>query len=290
MTTGVELSVIIVTYRSRRDIEACLESVRTAVEGLSAEILVVDNASGDGTVEAASAVPGVRVLALKENLGFGAGINAGLRATTGRFVMWVNPDGRLLAGRVREVLDWCEGRPEVGIIGGKVLDPSGAVQRSARAFPSYGAALGHRYSLLTRWWPNNPWSRRYLRREASFEAPEAVDWVSGAFVLHRRDVSDALNGLDERFFMYCEDVDFCKRAWDRGIQVWFHPGIVMEHAIGGSSRQVNRRMIVERHRSIWRYYLKHFRRFWPKDLVVGMVIAARCGGLWVMSWVPRSDA
>lgn len=289
MTNVVELSVIIVTYRSRKDIEACLASVLKATEGVTTEILVVDNASGDGTVELASNVPGVRVLAQARNAGFGAGINAGLSATTGRQVLWVNPDGRLSGGRLRDVLAWLDAHPEVGIVGGKILDPSGAVQRSARSFPSYGAALGHRYSILTRWWPNNPWSRRYLRREATFDVPEPVDWVSGAFVLHRREVSEALRGLDERFFMYCEDVDFCKRAWTAGIQVWFHPGMVMEHAIGGSSRQVNRRMIVERHRSIWRYYLKHFRRFWPKDLVVGGVIAARCAALWLVSWAPRTS-
>jgi GT2 family glycosyltransferase len=288
MTGVVQLSIIIVTYRSKRDIQACLASVSQAVSGLSTEVLVVDNASGDGTVELAAAMPGVRVLSLPTNSGFGAGINSGLKATTGDYVLWVNPDGRLSGGQLRDVLAWLDAHPDVGVVGGKILDPSGTIQRSARSFPSYGAALGHRYSLLTRWWPNNPWSRRYLRREASFEVPEAVDWVSGAFVLHRRSVSDALHGLDERFFMYCEDVDFCKRAWDAGIQVWFHPGIVMEHAIGGSSRQVNRRMIVERHRSIWRYYLKHFRRFWPKDLVVGAVIGARCAALWAVSWAPRT--
>lgn len=282
-----ELSVIIVTYRSAQDIEACLVSVREAVAGLRAEVVVIDNASGDETVSIARAHPEVRVIALPDNRGFGGGINEGLRASTGRYVLWINPDGRVTGGSVRDVLVWLDEHPDVGVVGGRILDPSGAVQRSARAFPSYGAALGHRYSLLTRWFPGNPWSRRYLRGDLSHEVPTPVDWVSGAYLLHRRSVSDALGGLDERFFMYVEDVDFCKRAWLAGWKVYFHPGIELEHAIGGSSRQVNRPMIVARHRSMWRYYLKHFRRFWPKDAVVWVGIWGRCAWLWLAAWWRR---
>lgn len=276
-----DLSVVVVTYRSERDIDACLTSIRVALSGVRAEVVVVDNASGDRTVALVCRHPDVAVVALERNVGFGAGINAGLRATTGRYVMWMNPDGQLTGGSLPAVIAWMDDHPDVGIVGGKILDPGGTVQRSARAFPSYGAALGHRYSLLTRWFPGNPWSRRYLRAESSYTVAEPVDWVSGACVLHRRAVSDALNGLDEQFFMYVEDVDFCRRAWDAGWKVYFHPGIVMEHDIGGSSRQVNRPMILARHRSMWRYYRKHFRRFPPKDAIVWSVIWGRAGWLWV---------
>ncbi len=232
----MDLSIIIVTYRSRADIGACLASLRDATRGLRAEIVVVDNASGDGTVEAARAEPGVLVLALPQNAGFGAGINRGLAVTSGRYVLWMNPDARLVGGSLAAVLAWMDERPDVGVVGGKILDPGGAVQRSARAFPSYGAALGHRYSLLTRWFPRNPFSRRYLREQATYEVVEPVDWVSGAFLLHRRAVSDALHGLDEQFFMYCEDVDFCLRAWHGGWEGFFHPGMGPGHAVGGRSR------------------------------------------------------
>lgn len=275
----MDLSIIIVTYRSRDDIGGCLASLRDATRDVRAEILVVDNASGDGTAEAARAHDGVRVIELPANVGFGAGINRGLAASSGRYVLWVNPDARLVDGNLAAVVAWMDAHPRAGVAGGKILDPDGSVQRSARTFPSYGAALGHRYSVLTRWFPRNPFSRRYLREGASPDTIATVDWVSGAFLLHRREVSNALQGLDEQFFMYCEDVDFCLRASQAGWQAYFHPGMVLEHAIGGSSRQASRRMIVERHRSIWRYYRKHFRRFWPKDLVVGAGIWGRCGGL-----------
>jgi N-acetylglucosaminyl-diphospho-decaprenol L-rhamnosyltransferase len=282
-----DLAVLIVTYRSRADIDACLESVQRAVTNLTTEVVVIDNASGDGTVDAAERHAGVRVVALERNVGFGAAINVGLGVTTARYVLWMNPDGRLVGGNVASLLAWMDEHVEVGVVGGKVLDPDGAVQRSVRAFPSYGAAIGHRYSLLTRLFPNNPWSRRYLRGDAVLDTPQPVDWVSGALVLHRREVSDRLRGLDERFFMYVEDVDFCKRATEAGWQVWFHPGVVMEHEIGGSSRQVNRAMIVARHRSMWRYYRKHFRQFLPKDAIVWVGIWGRCAWLWMSARVRR---
>jgi GT2 family glycosyltransferase len=277
--TPPDLSIIIVTYRSRSDIDACLVSMREATRDLRAEILVVDNASGDGTAEAARAHAGVRVIELPQNVGFGAAINRGLAASSGRSILWVNPDARLVGGSLAEVLRWMDAHADAGVIGGKILDPDGTLQRSARAFPSYGAALGHRYSLLTRMFPRNPFSRRYLRKDARHDAVAPVDWVSGAFLLHRRAVSDALGGLDEQFFMYCEDVDFCRRASQGGWTVYFHPEMVLEHAIGGSSRSANRRMIVERHRSIWRYYRKHFRHFLPKDALVAAGVWGRCAAL-----------
>jgi GT2 family glycosyltransferase len=282
----VDLSIIIVTYRSREDIGACINSLQDATRDVRAEIIVVDNASGDGTVEAARAHEGVRVVALPENVGFGAGINRGLAEARGRYGLWVNPDARLVDGSLAAVIEWMDAHPQAGVVGGKILDPDGSIQRSARAFPSYGAALGHRYSLLTRWFPGNPFSRRYLREGANPDTIAPVDWVSGAFLMHRREVSDRLCGLDEQFFMYCEDVDFCLRASQAGWTVYFHPGMVLEHAIGGSSRQASRRMIVERHRSIWRYYRKHFRRFWLKDAAVWAGVWGRCSGLLAASVWP----
>jgi GT2 family glycosyltransferase len=266
------LSVILVTYRSRPFIDVCLESLALAIGGLPAEIVVVDNASGDGiAAHVAARHPRVRVIESPVNGGFAHGIRLGLAATSGRYVLWLNPDSRVRpesAAGLREWLDWMDAHPDVGICGGRVLDPDGTLQRSVRSFPSYTAVLGARYSVLTRWWPSNPFTRRYLRDDLTYDTPVAVDWVSGACLLHRRTASDALGGPDDGFFMYFEDVDFCYRAWQSGWKVYFHPAFVVEHHIAGSSRHVPVRMLRERHRSMWRWYTKHFRRFWLKDAAV----------------------
>lgn len=274
------LSVLIVTFNSRDHIAACLASLMPALAGLRSEVVVVDNGSSDGTAELVRAsFPAVRVLALPGNRGFAAGINAGLRETTGAYVMWINPDARFVGGKIQDVLDWMAAHPKAAIVGGKVLDPSGEVQRSARTFPSYGAVLGARHSLLTRILPNNPFSRRFLRTDSTYDAIEPVDWVSGAFLVHRRDIAERLGGPDAGFFMYFEDVDFCYRAWQAGYEVYFHPGMTVEHVVGGSSRQRPAALLVARHRSLWRWYVKHFHRFWLKDAAVWVGIWIRCGVL-----------
>ena len=276
----MDLSVLIVTYNSRRHVVDCLTSLLPALGDISHEVVVIDNASGDGTAAAVrAACPHVQVIDLPVNRGFAAGINRGLSATTGRHIVWLNPDAMWKSGSFRDVSAWMDAHPEVGIVGGRILDPAGTVQRSARAFPSYGAVLGARYSILTRLFPNNPFSRRFLRSDSNYANIEPVDWVSGAFVMHTRELSDKLHGLDEGFFMYFEDVDFCFRAWRAGSSVYFHPGMTVEHEIGGSSAHMPVAMLVARHRSLWRWYTKHFRRLWPKDAVVWAGVWIRCGAL-----------
>jgi N-acetylglucosaminyl-diphospho-decaprenol L-rhamnosyltransferase len=221
----------------------------------------------------------VGLVELPVNKGFAGGIRAGLAASSGRFVLWLNPDATYASGRVADAVLWMRSHPEAGIVGGRILDPDGAIQLSARTFPSYGAVAGARSSLLTKWFPNNPWSRRFLRTDLTHDRIEPVDWVSGAFLLHTRALGDQLDGPDEQFFMYFEDVDFCYRARQAGAQVFFHPGMTVTHRIGGSSRSAPAALLVARHRSLWRWYTKHFRRFWLKDAVVWTGVWIRCGTL-----------
>jgi GT2 family glycosyltransferase len=214
-----------------------------------------------------------------------------LAASTGRVVLWLNPDAVFQGGSIADVVEWMRSHPDVGIVGGRILDSDGGVQRSARSFPSYGAVIGARYSLLTRWFPNNPWSRRFLRTDLTYDAIAPVDWVSGACLLHTRAASDRLDGPDDGFFMYFEDVDFCYRARLAGLQVFYHPGMTVTHRIAGSSRSAPAALLVARHRSLWRWYTKHFRRFWVKDAAVWAGIWIRCGTLVVAQLVrqPRGD-
>lgn len=276
----MNLSVLIVTHNSRDHVVRCLTSLSPVLERLASEVVVVDNGSSDRTVQLVQqAFPSVRVVALGENRGFAAGINRGLAVTSGKYVMWLNPDAAYLGGRLEDVLEWMAAHPRVGIVGGRVVDPDGSVQRSARTFPSYGAVLGARHALLTKLWPGNRFSRDFLRSNASDAAIEPVDWISGAFVIHTREIAERLGGLDEGFFMYFEDVDFCYRAWRAGSRVYVHPGATVEHDVAGGSSRAPIARLVARHRSLWRWYAKHFRRFWIKDALVWTGIWIRCGAL-----------
>src|SRR6266446_863843 len=275
----MDLSVIVVSFNSAGFIERCLASVETCLRGVNHEICVVDNASSDGSARLVrERFPSVTVIENLENLGFAAGVNRGLAATRGCYVLWLNPDAELFDGGVGDLIDYFEKHPRVGIIGPQLVDPSGEVQLSCRSFPSLRTALFHRYSLLTRWFPKNPGSSEYLLSDWDHGTAREVDWVSGACLLHRRHLLDEIGPLDERFFMYLEDVDFCLRARQAGWSVEYRPGMRVLHYIGGSSRAETFRTIVARHRSIWRYYAKHFRRRHPlKDAAVAAFVSARCG-------------
>ncbi|HEV2055702.1 MAG TPA: glycosyltransferase family 2 protein [Methylomirabilota bacterium] len=273
----MDLSVIIVSFNSAGFIERCLASVETCLRGVNHEVCVVDNASSDGSARLVrERFPRVTVIANRVNLGFAAGVNRGLDATEGRYVLWLNPDAELLDAGAGDLVDYFERHPRVGILGPQLVDPSGGVQLSCRSFPSYRTALFHRHSLLTRWFPKNPGSREYLLSDWDHGTAREVDWVSGACLLHRRRLLDEIGPLDERFFMYCEDVDFCLRARQAGWSVQYHPGTRVLHHIGGSSRAEAFRMVVARHRSMWRYYAKHFRRHPLKDAAVAAAVWGRC--------------
>ncbi|MDQ3069283.1 MAG: glycosyltransferase family 2 protein [Acidobacteriota bacterium] len=272
-----DLSIVIVTFNSSREIAACLASLPPALDGMASEVIVVDNASSDGTARlVADGFPGVRLIETGANLGFSGGVNAGLRAATGRYAAWLNPDSRVIDGRFKDVVDWLDAHPAVGIAGLKLVDEHGGVEPSSRGFPSYHSALGHRYSLLTRIWPANPLSRRYLRTGAERTGVGQADWVSGAALVHRRELGEQLGGLDERFFMYCEDVDFCYRAMQRQWETRYLPLVTVLHEIGASSRRVKPAMIRARHESLWKYYKKHFTRNPIKDAVTYAGIFTRC--------------
>lgn len=271
-----DLSLVIVTYNSAPHIGACLASLPRALEGLTSEVIVVDNASGDGTASAVrSGFPHVVLIERAVNGGFAAGINEGLARAAGRYVAWINPDTEVVAGRFADAVAWLDAHPDVGIAGLRMIDRAGNVEPSARGFPGFHSAIGHRYSLLTRLWPGNPFSKRYLRTGDDRDGVTPADWVSGAALVHRRSVSEALGGLDEQFFMYCEDVDFCYRASKAGSAVRYVPAVTLRHEIGASSGTAKPAMIRARHESLWRYYRKHFRRSPLKDAAAYAGIFAR---------------
>lgn len=275
----MDLSVLIVTHHSGREIEKCLRSVKKYLdrENLQYEICVVDNASPDETIGIIrSNFPEVKLICEDRNLGFSAGINRALGATSAPFVLWLNPDTEIMEGGFRAVLEKFRTHPRLGIAGLKIMDPGGTVQLSCRSFPSYETALFNRYSILTRLFPGNPVSERYLNSRWDHSTEREVDWVSGACLMHRREAAEKIGGLDEKFFMYCEDVDFCYRARKAGWQVWYLPQVVVQHAIGASARRRPQAMILEHHRSMWHYYKKHFPRNLLKDAVVLCGIFLRC--------------
>jgi GT2 family glycosyltransferase len=235
----------------------------------------VDNDSRDAAP--AGLPPGVRVIANTENVGYARAVNQGTRATTGEFVLVMNPDCEVRPGAIEALIRWLREHPRTAVAGPKLLNPDGSLEFSARSFPGPLTFLFNRYSLLTKLFPGNPWSRAYLLSDWDHASVRDVDWLSGACLAVRRSAIDAVGGMDERFFMFNEDVDWCRRMKAAGWAVTYVPDAVVMHHVGASRGRVAPKVIVERHRGMIYYFHKHH----PTNPVVAWVadslIMARAG-------------
>lgn len=282
----IEVSVVIVTYNSAEVVGGCLTSLREQTRGIEYEVTVVDNASSDETVDLVRReCPWVQLIVRADNGGLSRGINDGVLASSGESVMVLNPDVRMADDVLTKLAGYLREHSRCGVVAPKLLDEDGSLQLSCRSFPGYATALFNRYSLLTRLRPGNAASSRYLMSGFDHASIRNIDWVSGAALMFPRHVFDEVGGWDEGFFLFSEDVDFCRRVRDAGYDVTYDPEASLVHSIG-ISREATPRVIVERHRSMWRYYRKHMRKNAVVDAATGGAIAAR-GGLMLASHVAK---
>jgi len=276
----MDLAVVIVNYKSREPLLACLRSLAAAAPGAALEIVVVDNSPGDGAAEAvAREFPGVTWITSPENVGFARGVNRGIAATRAPYVTLLNPDCEARPGAFATLLAFHAGRPDTGIAAPRILNPDGTLEFSARGYPGAAAFLFNRYSLLTRLFPANPWSRRYLLTDWDHASVRDVDWVSGACMCVRREAISAVGPLDEGYFMFNEDVDWCRRMNQAGWRVRYVPEAVVVHHIGASRTHVAPRVILERHRGMLRYFRKHHPSNPLTEAAVGALVMTRA---WLM--------
>ena len=272
----MDVSVIVVYYRSPAAMRTCLAALPAALAGRAAEVSGVDNASGDGLAdEIRRTHPGVRLLANAENVGFARGVNRGLAEARGRCLLLLNPDTRLEPGAVERLAAWLDAHPGTGAVGPRIVDPDGSLQLSCRRFPTHWTGFFNRYSLLTRLFPGNPWSRAYLMLDFDHASTRTVDWISGACLMTRRDVVDRVGPMDEAFFLFNEDVDWCRRMHDAGYDVVYLPAAVCMHEVGASRGAIPAWLIWRRHQGMSHYFRKHHPGPWPWMALTDLGIFAR---------------
>lgn len=275
----MDLSIVIVNYNAGAHLRACLAAIAVAAPPAS-EIVVVDNASNDGSPDGLPR-PGVRLVRNDRNLGYATACNLGIDATTGRFLLLLNPDTVPAPTSLAELLSFIESHPAVGAVGPKVVRPNGRLDlASRRSFPDPLVAF-FRISGLSRLRPRDPRVARYNLTYLDPDTPGEMDAGTGACLLLRRAALDQVGPLDERFFMYGEDLDLCLRLKRAGWQVWYWPKAVVLHVKGVSSRQHSFRMTVEFHRAMQRFYRKHYAARTPAPLrwAIETSIWVRCGAL-----------
>ncbi len=273
----MDLSVVVVSFNAREYLRRCLATVREHTKGVSCELIVVDNASWDGSAQMVEAdFPQAALIRLPANQGFAAACNRGMERAAGEFILLLNPDTELSDDAFSPMVAYCRQNSSVGVLGPRLLNSDGSLQLSCRHFPSHLTSLFNRQSVLTRLFPGNPFSRRYLMTDWGHDRVAPVDWLSGACLLLRREMVERIGGMDEGFFMYIEDVDLCYRAHQAGYQVVYFPEVAVTHHIGKSTGTMPNRSIVQWHRSMWRYYRKHMRGNPVLDVLTLAGIAGRC--------------
>jgi len=256
ITNSVDL--IIINYNSTGYLLSCLRSIYDSLHGFPVRVLVQDNGSEDGVDRVEADFPQVRLFKNRYNLGFAKAINNALEQGSAPYVVLINPDSVVIDGFFPLIIGYMEKNPDVGIAGPKILDKDGSVQGSARTFPTPLTGLFGRSSMLTRLFPNNPFSREnILTAQSNGETPMEVDWVSGACLVVRRKAIEIVGPLDEQFFMYWEDADWCRRMWENGWKVVYFPKASIIHYVGVSSDKAILRSGLEFHKSSYRLFNKY---------------------------------
>ncbi len=222
------VSVVIVHYRTPRLLERCLGSIQSASPDVPLEILIVDNSPEDDSAERLAARFGCRYLRNEQNVGYGRAINQGIEASSGKYLLILNPDIEVRRGSIERLTRFMEENPSVGICGPKLLNPDGTLQYSARRFYTLRVILLRR-TFLGRIFPNSRAVRDHLMMDWDHADARDVDWLLGGAIMVRRAAVDEVGGMDERFFLYFEDVDWCNRMHKWGWRVVYVPEAEMVH-------------------------------------------------------------
>jgi N-acetylglucosaminyl-diphospho-decaprenol L-rhamnosyltransferase len=251
----VDLTVIIVSWNVRGLLRRCLESLVLAHGTL--EVIVVDNASSDGSPDMVRAeYPHVRLMTNDENRGFPAANNQGLDLSQGRSLLLLNPDTEIVGDALATMVAYMDAHRDVGALGPQLRYPDGSLQPSRRRFPTVGTALVES-TVVQEWSKDNRILRRYYMSDTPDDAIQPVDWLVGACLLVRREAYEQAGGLDEGFFMYSEEMDWCRRLKTAGWEIVYLPTATVIHHEGKSSEQV----VADRHihfqSSKVRYFRKH---------------------------------
>ena len=262
------IGLVAVTFGPGETLAAMLDSVPASTRR-EIDVVLADNGSTDGSVEAAARRPGVHLLRTGGNVGYGAAANAGIAAlpTAVDLVLLVNPDVVLGPAAVDELVAAADRYPDAGTFGPLITAEDGTVYPSARELPSIGAGIGH--AAFGWWWPANPWTRAYrVDHAAPVERP--AGWLSGACLLLRRSAFEQIGGFDPAYFMYFEDVDLGDRLTTAGWRNIYVPSARVMHLGGRSTAKAPGAMADAHHRSAYRYLARRYDHWWQLPLRVAL--------------------
>jgi len=281
------LAICIVNWNTRELLRACLASIEPPRRDLDLQVIVVDNASADGSAEMVrSEFPWVELVVNPQNRYYAAANNQALQAARAPLKLLLNSDIEVPPGALAGLVSWMERHPQAGAVAPRLVYPDGRPQRSCRSFPDPDAVI-YEVLGLSRLFPASRRFGKYRMTWWGHDEDRQVDQPMASALLLRAAALEQVGLFDEDFPMFFNDVDLCRRLQEAGWQVWFTPSVTMAHHHGGSTRLVRREMIAESGRSFLRYYRKHYRGkvAWPLyALAVGLLLAAYANRL-LRAWL-----
>lgn len=256
----VDLSIIIVNWNGKDLLAKCLRCVESTVKRVSYETYVVDNASTDGSQEMVRRdFPNVKLIANKDNVGFATANNQAMKVAEGRYVLLLNSDAFVHENTLDTMVNFMDEHPQAGMSSCKLLYEDGSLQRSCATFPTLATeffiALG-----LDKLFPKSKVFGKYLMTDWDYDTTRQVDVIMGAFMLVRRELIAKIGMMDEAFFMYSEEVDWCYRFKEAGSAVYFYPDVTCVHLWGGSSKAVKVESLLRLYRARVQFFRKHYGR------------------------------
>ena len=271
----VDLSIIIVNWNTKEYLLHCIDSILQKKGSIPMEIIVIDNGSRDRSGEEVKRqFPGLRLIENGRNLGFAKAVNQGLRVSSGRYLLLLNPDTQLREGAIEKLVSFMESHAEAGVAGAQLLNGDGSKQNSIANFPSLTTELLNK-NLLRRLFP-----KKFPGKEKDYPEPIEVDSVIGACMMVRRDVLDQVGLLDEDYFLFLEETDWCYRIKRTGWRIYHVPQAEVYHFQGKSAEAVKKEARVEFYRSRYHFFKKNRGQLQWFFLLMGLIV--RLGVQWFL--------
>jgi GT2 family glycosyltransferase len=255
-----KLSIVIVNWNTREYLRKCLESVFRYAGNLDYQLIVIDNHSQDSSQELLSSLrllnDKIEVVLNKKNLGFAKAVNSGLRRAKGEYILLLNPDTQIKETTLEKSIKFMDDHSHCGVMGGKILNPDGSIQPSIRKFPTF---LSQLFILLKlHHFTKNQSLKEYFSYNFDYSRTQEVDQVMGAFFLIRKSILEIIGYFDERFYLWFEEVDFCRRAKNANWRIFYYPEAEIVHTGGASfSQKISIRNQWQFNKSLLYYFKKH---------------------------------
>ncbi len=254
----MKVSFVVINYKTGEELEHCIRSVHEN-SSQPYEVIVINNSPTEDLNHLAVEYPNVKIVTNSRNMGFARAANLGASLASGEYIFFLNPDTYFDSDVVGRLVKFLETHPDAGIVAPGMKFPSGRPQPTVRRFPKYYYLLFGRGSLFTRIFPNNPITRTFLYQDIRIESPVAVDSVSGAAMLIKRDIFWKLNGFDENYFLMVEDMDLAYRLKQMGYKVYYLPDVTVYHYLGRSRERAGPRIVREHIKGMLYFFSKHYK-------------------------------